>query len=64
MPSWAEKKRNKMRKLIVRDIMSLDGTYEGPDHNVMVLPGEGIHERAAATGIDRPHATKVPIIAA
>jgi len=27
-----------MRKLIVSNIMSLDGYYTGPDHNVMVLP--------------------------
>jgi hypothetical protein len=27
-----------MRKLIVCNIMSLDGYYEGPDGNVMVLP--------------------------
>lgn len=27
-----------MRKLIVSNIMSLDGYYEGPDKNVMVLP--------------------------
>jgi hypothetical protein len=26
-----------MRKLIVRNIMSLDGYYEGPGKNVMVL---------------------------
>ena|SRR5665213_4070655 len=30
-----------MRKLIVCNIMSLDGYYEGPDHNVMVLPMGG-----------------------
>lgn len=27
-----------MRKLIVSNIMSLDGYYEGPGKNVMVLP--------------------------
>ena len=27
-----------MRKLIVSNIMSLDGYYTGPDNNVMVLP--------------------------
>lgn len=27
-----------MRKLIVTNIVSLDGCYEGPGHNVMVLP--------------------------
>src|SRR6266496_4478359 len=27
-----------MRKLIVINIMSLDGCYEGPDRNVMALP--------------------------
>lgn len=27
-----------MRKLIVNNLMSLDGYFEGPDHNVMVLP--------------------------
>ena len=27
-----------MRKLIVCNIMSLDGYYTGPDNNVMVLP--------------------------
>ena len=27
-----------MRKLIVSNIMSLDGYYEGPGENVMVLP--------------------------
>jgi dihydrofolate reductase len=27
-----------MRKLIVANIVSLDGYYEGPGHNVMVLP--------------------------
>jgi hypothetical protein len=27
-----------MRKLVVCNIMSLDGYYEGPDNNVMVLP--------------------------
>lgn len=29
---------NPMRKLIVANIVSLDGRYEGPDGNVMVLP--------------------------
>ena len=27
-----------MRKLVVCNIMSLDGYYEGPGRNVMVLP--------------------------
>lgn len=30
-----------MRKLIVANIMSLDGYYEGPDKNVMVLTMDG-----------------------
>jgi dihydrofolate reductase len=30
-----------MRKLIVTNIVSLDGFYEGPDRNVMVLPMDG-----------------------
>src|SRR6266550_1818523 len=30
-----------MRKLIVVNIMSLDGYFEGPDHNVMVMPMDG-----------------------
>ncbi|MGH2557864.1 MAG: hypothetical protein ACRDJH_02275 [Thermomicrobiales bacterium] len=30
-----------MRKLIVANIMSLDGYYEGPGKNVMVLPMGG-----------------------
>jgi hypothetical protein len=30
-----------MRKLIVANIMSLDGYYEGPAGNVMVLPMVG-----------------------
>jgi hypothetical protein len=30
-----------MRKLIVCNIMSLDGYFEGPDENVMLLPMDG-----------------------
>lgn len=30
-----------MRKLVVTNIVSLDGYYEGPDNNVMVLPMDG-----------------------
>ena len=30
-----------MRKLIVTNIVSLDGYYTGPDNNVMVLPMDG-----------------------
>jgi hypothetical protein len=30
-----------MRKLIVVNIMSLDGYFEGPDHNVMVMHAYG-----------------------
>jgi hypothetical protein len=51
-----------MRKLILCNIMSLDGYYEGPGRNVMVLPdGRELRRpqrRAAARGRDlarRPH---------
>jgi hypothetical protein len=30
-----------LHKVIVCNIMSLDGYYEGPDHNVMVMPIDG-----------------------
>jgi dihydrofolate reductase len=33
-----------MRKLIVCNIVSLDGYYEGPDRNVMVLPMDGFFD--------------------
>jgi dihydrofolate reductase len=33
-----------MRKLIVSNIMSLDGYYEGPGRNVMVLPMDGFFD--------------------
>jgi dihydrofolate reductase len=33
-----------MRKLIVANIMSLDGYFEGPDHNVMALPMDGFFD--------------------
>lgn len=45
-----------MRKLIVTNIMSLDGYYTGPDDNIMVMPMDGRFdeynaERAAAADI-------------
>jgi dihydrofolate reductase len=33
-----------MRKLIVSNIMSLDGYFEGPDRNVMALPMDGFFD--------------------
>jgi hypothetical protein len=33
-----------VRKLIVANIMSLDGYYEGPGGNVMVLPMDGFFD--------------------
>jgi hypothetical protein len=33
-----------MRKLIVANIMSLDGYFEGPGGNVMVLPMDGFFD--------------------
>lgn len=33
-----------MRKLIITNIMSLDGCYEGPGRNVMALPMDGVFD--------------------
>jgi hypothetical protein len=35
-----------MRKLIVANIVSLDGYFEGPGGNVMALPMDGFLRRA------------------
>jgi hypothetical protein len=36
-----DEKGSVMRKLIVANIVSMDGYYEGPGRNVMLLPMDG-----------------------
>jgi hypothetical protein len=43
-----------MRKLIVSNIMSLDGYYGGPGENVMVMPMDGAFDAYTPSGCARP----------